>query len=112
MNPEEAVEKGILKVCNRHGDPVYYDFNIGCPLCALELSVQQEQPKQSARLKKSIKSVEPMKPVPKKEEELPQGRIDRIKAWSLRKKVVMAIIIVAEMWLFLNYKAIFSYFTG
>lgn len=111
MNPEEAVEKGILKVCNRHGDPVYYDFNIGCPLCALEFTPQAEQSK-AVKLKKPVKVIEAVKPSPKKEDAEPQGIMDRIRAWSLRKKVVMAIIIVAIMWLFLNYKAIFSYFGG
>src|SRR5574343_1993904 len=108
MNPEEAVEKGILKVCNRHGDPVYYDFNIGCPLCALEFTPQEAQPKQG-KSKKSVKVVEPVKPTSKKEDTEPQGIMDRISAWRLRKKIVMAIIIVVILWVFMNYKAIFSY---
>lgn len=40
---EEAVRAGICKVCRKHGDPVYIDKWLSCPLC----KVESEKPQQS-----------------------------------------------------------------
>jgi len=108
LSIEDLIEKGLIKTCDKHGSElVYFDASQDCPVCKV---VIQEKPLNKKKIAQSKQPVpEPIKP--KKVEE-PQGIMDRIRAWSLRKKVVMAIVIVVILWVFLNYKAIFSYFGG
>jgi hypothetical protein len=101
------VDKGIIGLCEKHGEKVYFDASEDCPTCSAK-------PLPKVRKKLNVKEV--IKP-PEPEEEVPQdttliGRMQSfVQSPKNRGKVIaMVVAVILLCWLYLNYAAIMSYF--
>jgi hypothetical protein len=104
---QNLVDKGIIGLCEKHGEKVYFDASEDCPTCTAK-------PMPKARKKLNVKEViKP--PEPTEDLEKDESITGRIREYVLNPKnkgmlIVLGIGFVGLIWLYLNYPAIMSYF--
>jgi hypothetical protein len=102
------VDKGIIGLCEKHGEKVYFDASQDCPVCTVAKPLPKVRKK--LNVKEVIKPPEPIEDLEKDE-----SITGRIREYVLNPKnkgtiIILVVGLIGLIWLYLNYPAIMSYF--
>jgi hypothetical protein len=104
---QTLVDKGIIGLCEKHGEKVYFDASEDCPAC-----VAKPAPKTRKKLnvKEVIKPPEPEEDLERDESAMGRIREFIVNPKNRGKLILLSVAFIVLMWLYYNYAAIMSYF--